>query len=105
MFQEHSLHSAIRDGADLGVIRRIQIKEREGFGPRNGVEGIALDGFDAIVAGNPCTFGVEFDTLAQNFGIARDEMQRRSLSNAGIDHRSRPSEGEQRAKLHSLGLR
>ena len=64
MFQEHGLHAAISNRADLGVIRRIQIQEREGFGPRNSVKGIALDGLDAVGAGNPRTFGVELDTIA-----------------------------------------
>jgi hypothetical protein len=66
MFQEHGLHAAIGDGADLRVIGRIQVQEREGFGPRNSVEGIALDGLDAVGAGNPRTFGVELDTIAPN---------------------------------------
>jgi hypothetical protein len=29
VFQKHSLHAPIRNGADLGVIRRIQVQERE----------------------------------------------------------------------------
>jgi hypothetical protein len=86
VFQEHRLHPAIRDGADLGVIRRIQIQQREGFGPRNRVEGIPLNGLNASSARNSCTFGVEFDTLAPNLRVAGDEMQRSSLSNAGVDH-------------------
>ena len=64
VFQEHGLHAAIGNRADLGVIGRIQIQEREGFWMRNGVEGIALDGLDAVGAGNPRTFGVEFNTIA-----------------------------------------
>ena len=64
MFQEHCLHAAIRDGANLGVIWRIQIQQREGFGPRNGVEGIALDGLYAVRAGNPRSFGIELDAIA-----------------------------------------
>ena len=86
MFQEHGLHAAIGNGADLGVIRRIQIQEREGFGTRNGVEGIALDGLDAVGAGNPRTFGVEFDAIAPDLRVAGDEMQRSSLSDARVDH-------------------
>ena len=99
MFQEHSLHAPIRNGADLGVIRRIQIQQRERFGPRNGVEGIALDGLDAVGTGDPRAFGIKFDAIAPNRSVAGDKLQRSSLSYAGIDHRSRPSEGEQRAKL------
>jgi hypothetical protein len=51
MFQEDGLHTTVGDGADLGVIGWIQVKEREGFGPCNCVEGIALDGLDAVGAG------------------------------------------------------
>ena len=104
MFQEHGLHAAIGDGADLGVIGRIQIQQREGFGPRNSVKGIALDGLDAVGAGNPRTFGVEFDTVAPNLCVAgRDAaqflVQRR-------DRSPKPArQGKQRAQFHSLGLR
>ena len=68
-------------------------------GLRNSVEGIPLDGLDAVGAGNPRTFGIEFDAIAPNLRVAGNEMQRSSLSYAGVDHRSRTSEGEQRAKL------
>src|SRR5580658_2474394 len=98
MFQEHGLHSSIRDGADLGVIRWVKVQQREGFGPRNSVKGIALDSLDAVSAGNPRTFGVEFDTIATDLCVAGDQMKRSSLSCAGVNHRSRPSEGEQGAK-------
>jgi len=33
----------------------------------------------------PRTFGVEFDTIAPNFCVARDELKRSSLSNAWVD--------------------
>jgi hypothetical protein len=56
------------------------------FGPRNGVEGIALDGLDAVGAGNPCTFGIELDPIAPDLRVARNEMERSSLSYTGVDH-------------------
>ena len=48
MFQKHSLHAPIPDGADLGVIRRIEVQQGERFGLRNGVECVPLDGLDAF---------------------------------------------------------
>ncbi len=89
MFQEHGLHTAISNGTDLGVIRRIQVKKREGLWTRNSVEGIALDGIDAVRAGNPRTFGVEFDAIAPDLCVVGDQVQRSSLSYAWVDHRSR----------------
>jgi hypothetical protein len=89
MFQEHGLHSAIRDGTDLGVIWWVKVQEREGFGPRNSVKGIALDSLDAVGTGNPRTFGVELDAIAPDLRVAGDEVQCSSLSNARVDHRSR----------------
>jgi len=41
---------------------------------------------DAVGAGNPRTFGVEFDTIAPDLCVAGDQMQRSSLSDAGVDH-------------------
>ncbi len=86
MLQEHGLHSSIRDGADLRVIRRIQVQERERFGPCNRIEGIALDGLNAVGASYPRTFGVEFDTVAPDLCVAGDQMKRSSLSYAGVNH-------------------
>ena len=84
MFQEHGFHSAIRDGADLGVIRWVKVQERERLWPRDSVKGIALDGLNAVGAGNPRTFGVEFDTIAPDRCVAGDQMQSGSLSYAGV---------------------
>src|SRR5580658_10314082 len=105
MFQKHRLHAPIGNRTDLGIIGRVQIQERERFGPRNSVEGIALDGLDAVSAGDPRTFGVEFDAIAPNLRVACNKLQRSSLSNARVDYRGWSSEGEQGAKFHSLGLR
>jgi len=52
----------------------------------NGVEGIPLDGLDAVGACNPRTFGVEFDAIAPNWSFLGDEIQCGSLSNAWVDH-------------------
>lgn len=75
-FQRHSFHTPVGDGAGLRVGWRVQVQEREGFGPRNGVEGVSLDGLDAISVCTPWTFGVEFGPIAQNLCLARNSMER-----------------------------
>jgi hypothetical protein len=40
----------------------------------------------ALLGVNPRSFGVEFDAITPNLRVARNEMQRRSLSYAGVDH-------------------
>jgi hypothetical protein len=80
------------------------IQERKGLWSRNGVEGIPLDGRDAVGAGNPRTLSVELDSIAPDLCVAGDQMKRSSLSNARVDHRSRIWKRKQRSKLHSLSL-
>ncbi len=54
---------------------------------------------------DPRTFGVEFDSIAPNSCVARDELKCSSLSGAWVNRRGRSSEREQRAKFHPLGFR
>jgi hypothetical protein len=103
MFEEHGLHSAIRDGADLRIIGWIQVQEREEFESCNDVKGIA--GLYAVGAGNRRSFDIEFDTKEPGLCVAGSQMQRSFLSYAGTYHRSPPNKAEQTAKLHSLALR
>jgi hypothetical protein len=50
MFEEHSLHAPIRNGADLGVIERIEVQQGKRFGLHNGVESVPLDSIFARAA-------------------------------------------------------
>jgi hypothetical protein len=62
MFEEHSLHAPFRNGADLGVIWRIEVQKRQRSRLRNGVESIALDGLNAA-------FGIKFYAIAPDGSV------------------------------------
>ena len=59
----------------------------------------AADGLDAFRTADARAFGIEFYAIAPNWCVAGDEIQRGSLSYAGIDHRSRARERQESAKL------
>jgi hypothetical protein len=88
VFEKRSLHASIRNAADLGVIRRIEVQKGKRFGLRNGVERVALDGLDAFGTRNARAFSIKFDAIAPDGSIAGHKVESRSLPQAGIDHRT-----------------
>jgi hypothetical protein len=76
MFEKHGLHAAIGNGAYLGVIRRIQVKKRERFSFRNGVERVALNGLNTFGTGYSLPFGVKFDAIAASSCVAGNQVKR-----------------------------
>ncbi len=48
VFEEEPLHTIVGDLPDLGIVRRIQVEEREGLGFGDRIEGIALSRFDTL---------------------------------------------------------
>ena len=105
VIEKQPLHAVVRHLANLGVVGRIQIEQRKGLRLGDGVEGVALNGLDALRLSNQRALGIEFDAVAAHIRALRDDFERRSLPNAGIDDRRRAGKAEQCAKPHGLAFR
>ena len=104
MIEKQPLHAVVRYQANLGVVGRIQIEQRKGLRLGDGVEGIALDGLDAFRLSDQCALGIEFDAVTAHIRALRDDFERRSLPDAGIDNRCRTSKLKQCAKPYGLAF-
>jgi len=103
VIEKQPLHAVVRHQANLGVVGRIQIEQRKGLRFGDSIEGITLNGLDALRLGNGRLFGIEFDAVATYLSALRDDFERRSLPGAGIDNRRQASKGSSaRSRTASL---
>ena len=89
VIEKQPLHAVVRNLANFGVVGRIQIEQRKRLRLGDGIEGVSLDGLDAFRLSDQCALGIEFDAVTAHIRALRDDFERRSLPDAGIDNRRR----------------
>ena len=103
--EKQPLHAVVRNLTNFGIVGRIQIEQRKGLWFGYGVEGITLNGLDAFRLSDQCALGIEFDAVTANSRALRDDFERRSLPDAGIDDRRWAGKLKQCAKPRGLAFR
>ena len=99
VLQKQALHAAVSNRADLGIVGRIQVQQREGLRLGHCVKRIALDRLDARGACGQCSLGIEFHAIAAHIRALGNQVESYALPHAGIDHRCRSCEAEKLTKI------
>jgi hypothetical protein len=85
MLKEEFLHPLRLLFADLEVVRRVQIDQREGFDRAMHVKAVPMNHVDAFAASLLSSSCVQFNAVAQNLLVRSDFSERNTIPHARIE--------------------